>query len=248
MSTHGRKHRGFEPLRVIATMAEPIVYGGDGMCLDGIIAAAWFRDLPYGLTSRWPSATRDEPWVRDLELPLAQWSIAYDGPCDPRLRDDQGRVWGWSASAVHAEWVHARHEVRKRVAVDEMARWSGAGDVDVSSGRFKAHDLRLGARLARHLEWYCLGVRSEIERVLTAHITALGRKVGQGMGRVLGWQVTPWHADWSVMREGRVTRPMPQGFARGRVEPRGIRPLYWHHSRVIACVVPDERDMVPHAD
>lgn len=245
MSTHGRVHRNFEPLRIVAEMAEPIVYAGDGMCLDGIIAAAWFRDLPYELTSRWPSATRDEPWVRDLELPLAKWSTPYGGACDPRLRDEAGRLWGWCASAVHAEWVHVRHEVRKRTARDEMARWSSAGDVDERAGRYKASDLRLTARVARSLEWYALGVRVDIERVLKGHITALGRKVGMGMGAVKRWHILPWSDDWSVTRAGRLVRPMPVGYTRGRVDVRGVRPLYWHPSRRVECVVPDEADMVP---
>jgi CRISPR type IV-associated protein Csf3 len=236
------------PLRISCDLAEPVVYFGDGMCFDGILAAAWMRDLSYGITSRWPTATRDEPWVRDLDLPLARWSVPYDGACDPRLRDDTGRVWGWCASSVHAEWVaHTRTEVRKRVAFDEMTRWSSASDVDVSAGRFKAHDLKLPSRLARRLEWYALGDARHILRVLEDHITAVGRKVGQGNGRVLRWRVEDAAADWSVTRDGRLTRPMPVGYARGMVQTRGVRPLYWHPSRQIECVVPREGDLMPRA-
>jgi hypothetical protein len=216
------------------------------MCFDGILAAAWFRDLPYALTSHWPGP--DEPWVRDLELPLARWSVPFPGPCDPRLRDESGQVWGWCASAVHAEWsISTRVEVRKRVEFDQMTRWSSAGDVDVSSGRFKAADLKLAARVARRLEWYAVGDGDKIQKVLTEHITAVGRKVGHGNGRVLRWRVEDWAPDWSVSRGGALTRPMPQGYARGPVQRRGIRALYWHPSRQINCVVPIERELVPRA-
>lgn len=236
------------PLRIWCDLAEPVVYSGDGMCFDGILAAAWFRDLPYELTSKWQSATREEVWVPDLELPLARWAVPYAGSCDPRMRDEQGRVWGWCASAVHAEWsIHTVVEVRKRVATDEMGRWSNAADVDVSAGRYKASDLRLPARVARRLEWYVVGDGDKIQRVLERHITAVGRKVGHGNGRVLRWRVEDWAHDWSVQRGGALTRPMPQGYARGPVMTRGIRALYWHPSRQIACVVPMERDLVPRA-
>jgi CRISPR type IV-associated protein Csf3 len=234
------------PLRIWCDLAEPVVYFGDGMCFDGLLAAAWFRDLPYAVTSPWPTATRAEPWVKDLDLPLAKWSVPFAGACDPRLRDESGRVWGWCASAVHADWsISTTVEVRKRTAFDDMARWSRAPDVDVSAGRFKAHDLRLPARVARRLEWYAVGDPAQIQRVLTEHITAVGRKVGHGNGRVLRWRVDDWAHDWSVTRNGRLSRPMPEGYVRGPVQRRGVRALYWHPSRQIACVVPREADLVP---
>lgn len=236
------------PLRISCDLAEPVVYFGDGMCFDGLLSAAWFRDLSYGITSKWPTASRDEPWVNDLHLPLARWSVPYAGACDPRLRDETGRVWGWCASAVHADWrAHTRVEVRKRVAFDDMSRWSDAGDVDVSAGRFKAHDLKLPARIARSLTWYAMGDARHILRVLEDHITSVGRKVGQGNGRVLRWRVEDAAEDWSVSRGDALTRPMPAGYARGAVAVRGVRALYWHPSRQIECVVPRERDLVMEA-
>lgn len=248
MSTHGRPLREMVPMRVRCELLDPVVYQGDGMCLDGILSAAWFRDLPYELTSRWPSASRSDDWVRDLELPLARWAVPYAGQCDPRLRDEQGRVWGWCASAVHADWrLYTRAEVRRRVATDEMTRWTDAADVDIAAGRYKASDLRLPARMATHLEWYALGHVAEVRRVLDAHITAVGRKVGHGHGRVSRWVVERMDQDWSVTRHGRLTRPMPRGYMPGQVQSRGIRPLYWHPSRYISCVVPVESQLVPEA-
>jgi len=235
-----------EPLRIWCDLGEPVVYSGDGMCFDGILAAAWFRSLPYAVTSPMPSASRDVPWVDDMDLPLARWSVPYAGGCDPRLRDETGRVWGWCASAVHAEWsIHTRVEVRKRTPVDEAQRWSSAGDIDVSAGRYKSYDLKLPARLARRLEWYAMGDGDKIQRVLEEHVTAVGRKVGHGNGRVLRWRVESWRHDWSVMRGGRLTRPMPAGYMRGPVQVRGVRALYWHPSRQIQCVVPLDHQLVP---
>lgn len=229
-----------KPLRIVAHLAEPIVYLGDGMTLDGILAAAVMRDLPYAVTSRWPTATRDEPWLRDLELPLARWAVAFRGDCNPLLRDDEGRLWGWRCSSVHADWLlHGRTEVRKRSVSDELKRWSASTSVNSSAGRFKSHDLKLPSRFAARLTWFAVGNRSKIERLLSRHIQFLGRKVGQGNGRVLRWEVDEWSYDWSVERDGKITRPMPRDYEPGVVRMRGIRAPYWHPSRLVECVIPD---------
>lgn len=230
-----------QPLHIVAKMAEPVVYYGDGMTFDGILAAAWMRDLPYTVTSKWPTASRSEPWLRDLELPLARWSAPYAGACHPNLRDEAGNVWGWCASSVFADWrIHGRAEVRKRVPMDEHKRWGSGYEVNVSAGRYKAHDLKLPARFARELHWFALGKPGPVERVLRKHITSLGRKVCQGHGVVLEWVVEPWHEDWSVRCGDTLTRPMPAGFGRGHRAMRGIRAPYWHPSRMVECVTPGE--------
>jgi CRISPR type IV-associated protein Csf3 len=241
MSTADQELR---PLHVVAQMAEPVAYLGDGMTFDGILAAALMRDLPYELTSKWPTATRDEPWLRDLELPLARWSMPYAKPCHPNLRDPEGNVWGWHASSVFADWqVRGRIEVRKMPAVHEMERWSDAKNVDISAGRYKAHDLKLPARFATELHWFVVGRSGRIQRLLEQHITSVGRKVGHGNGRVLAWRVEPWHEDWSTRCGSLLTRPMPAGFMRGHIARRGIRAPYWHPSRVLECVVPSDLEV-----
>jgi|GEM_PF-2358674 len=242
------------PIHIIAKMAEPIVYYGDGLTFDGILAAALMRDLPYAVTSKWPTATRDEPWLRDLTLPLARWSVPFAGACDPNLRDPDGKLWGWHASSVFADWrIHGRTEVRKRVPSDEHKRWGDGYEVNVSAGRFKAHDLKLPSRFATELHWFANGRPAPILRLLTKHITSLGRKTGMGNGRVLTWHVEDWHEDWSIRCGSLLSRPMPRGYELGaglsdaHISRRGIRAPYWHPSRLIECIVPGELDVAPWA-
>ena len=232
------------PIRVVAHLADPIVYRGDGMHLDGILAAAAFRQLPGGLRADLPTAD-DVDWPHDMTMPLARWRVPFDGRCHQRLRDERGFVWGWCASMVHAEWsLHTRVEVRKRTAVEHMQRYTDAGDVETGSGRFKPADLALPARYASRLVWYARGKPDRVRAMLEL-VTSLGRKRGHGNGAVLRWEVETMADDWSVMRNGRLTRAMPDGYAPGRRRMGGIRPLYWHRSRQMALVVPHERDLVP---
>lgn len=232
------------PLRITAHMSEPIVYMGDGMHLDGILAGAAFRQLPGGMRATMPTADETD-WPLDMTMPLSKWRVPFDGRCNRRLRDERGFVWGWCASAVHAEWLlHTRVEVRKRTAVEEMQRYTAAGDVELGSGRFKPADLTLPARVAHRLVWYARGKAEAVERMLT-YVPSLGRKRGHGNGVVARWEVERIDEDWSVTRAGKLTRAMPAGYADGRRKVAGIRPVYWHRSRQIECVVPFERDLVP---
>jgi CRISPR type IV-associated protein Csf3 len=240
--------RDMQPLHIVARLAEPVVYFGDGMTFDGILAAAMMRDLPYEVTSKWPTATRDEPWLVDLHLPLGRWRCFYEHECEPRLRDAEGLVWGWRASSVFARWdVVGRAEVRKPAPMDAHSRWGTGYEVNASAGRFKAHDIKLPSRFAKELHWFAFGRQTPIQRLLTRHVSAVGRKVGHGHGRVLEWRVEPWHEDWSVQVGERLSRPMPHGFCRpsagDAVARRGIRAPYWHPSRQVVCVVPGDLQM-----
>lgn len=231
------------PIRVTAYMAEPVVYMGDGMHLDGILAAASFRELPGGMRASMPSAD-DTDWPADMPQPLSKWRVRYDGRCDPRLRDERGMVWGWCASMVHADWqIQTAVEVRKRTAAEQMQRYTDSSDVNLSAGRFKPADLTLPARIAHKLVWFARGKPDEVRKMLGL-VTSIGRKRGHGNGSVMRWEVDSMAEDWSVMRGGKITRAMPEGYAEGRRRVAGIRPVYWHRSRQIACVLPHERDLV----
>ena len=218
--------RVLQPLRVEAEMAEPVIYYGDGIHLDGVLSFGAFLTLTPDERAALPALTG--PVAEDFDLPLARWEA-------------EG-VWGWRASAAHAAWTRlARAEVRKRPAAGEMVRWTADAALKVDGGPLKAKDMVFPTAFASRLTWYCVGDPWQV-RDLLGLVPGVGKLIGHGHGIVRRWTVTPWHSDWSVEREGRLTRRMPRA---GGVLMGAIRAPYHHRSRVAACDEPDFMGLLP---
>lgn len=236
------------PLLVTAHMSEPILYSGDGLHLDGILAAAAFRDLDEQTRRRMPPL--ESEWPVDIALPLARWvvDVGAEWPGDERLlrRRGKGRksitteLWGWRASAVQATWAqHGKAEVRKKPELAGMRRYAADRTVELGAGPLKAYDLAFPTAFAPMLHWYAFGGEDEVRRLLTTHIQALGKKHNLGHGTVMRWTVEPCAEDRSVVDGDRIMRRMPvQSCLAGHLHHGAIRPPYHHHSRVVECVGP----------
>jgi CRISPR type IV-associated protein Csf3 len=232
-------------------MSEPVVYYGDGMHLDGILAWAKYTDLPRKERAEVPPIT--EPWAWDFDLPLRTWSVASVTAVyiddrlfvnRPRVRDGhkEGALWGWCASAVHADWLcQDRYAIRKRPELEQMVRYTTSPSVNLGAGQQKATNLLLPARFATELHWYAVGDMTEVERLLTTHVRAVGKITTKGPGSVMHWHVEPWKDDWSVTREGALTRVMPIAYeaSGGFAAEASIRAPYHHASRIVPALRPD---------
>lgn len=223
------------PLRVTATMSEPIVYRGDGMHLDGPLAWAAFmqRTTPADRLELPPIDATE--WVEDEDLPLARVTVK-DGPLG----------WVWAASAVHADWqLHSVVELRKKPPIHQMTRYTTSPSFHTSLGHMKAWDLKLPARFANYLVWYAHGDAKGVRELLT-RVPSLGHKSRHGNGRVLRWSVEEWEHDWSVEREGRLTRRMPAAYRPTTPPSRAtLRVPYHHRSRACLIVEPAYEELVP---
>lgn len=225
------------PLRIRAVMREPVVYYGDGMHLDGIVAYGVYCGLSRAQQDALPPIRGE--WAVDMPLPLARWQCAPPPGCDPRLLDEDGQLWGWRASAVHGDWpLHDRHNVRKMPQTDAMATWAGDGSVNIAGGPHKASDIPYPARWARVLTWYAVGDLAGVYEAL-GRVRSVGKLANHGMGRVDSWQVEAVDNDGSIEVDGELARTMPSTY-RPEVLPRllGIRPPYHHPSRQIEAVAP----------
>lgn len=226
------------PLRITAQLSEPVVYMGDGMHLDGILAFGALMEMHPDDRAALPLPSATD-WPIDFDLPLERWSVVQGGAYDPRLAT-AGKVWGWRASAATGDVVaQAIAEVRKRPPIAEMARYTSDKGVLVAGGSHKAWDLRFPTIIVPRLVWYVDGDQEGVERLLR-HIPALGRKVNHGHGTVSEWRVEPWHESWSVERDGMLMRRMPHAWRPELPAGRGgIRPPYHHRSRACPSVGPE---------
>ena len=248
-----------EPLHIVAHMSEPVVYYGDGMHLDGILAWAKYTDLLPAEKSEVPPII--DPWALDFDLPLRTWSVQSVTPeymddrlfvNRPRVRDGHkdGALWGWCASAVHADWLcDDRYAIRRKPEIEQMARYTTSPSVNLGAGQQKATNILMPAKFALELHWYAVGDVVEVERLLTTHGRAVGKITTKGPGNVRRWEVEQWPRDWSVRRDCELARTMPIGFkeANGYVAEASIRPPYHHHSRIVMAMRPAFEELVPHA-
>lgn len=246
-----------EPVRVTARMTEPVVYYGDGLHLDGPVSAGVFFQLPREEQDALPPISG--PWAVDFDLPLARWEVESTAlsttdarlfveppePCGPGMV--RGRLWGWRASAVCAEWLnHSSRAIRKRSVAHEAVLWAKDRKLNQASGRFKPTNIALPARQARELVWYAVG---DVEGLRAAlfQVRNVGKLASLGPGRVAEWTVEPWPHDWSIERDGQLMRQMPGDHptTTGYPSVGAIRTPYHHPSRRVPTVRPDFDALTP---
>ena len=128
-----------------------------------------------------------------------------------------------------------------------MVRWGKDVSVNLSGGQIKACDLKLPARWARRIIWYAVGDQSETLRLLRK-VHAIGKLSHQGCGLVSEWRVEEWQHDWSIERDGHLTRVMPWGYHQeggGIGDQLTIRAPYHHRSRLALALRPDYEELRP---
>jgi len=116
------------------------------------------------------------------------------------------------------------------------------GKVLIEQGQYKAYHMPVFYYAADRIEWHCVGDGSRIEELLST-MTHIGKKGSQGWGRVSKWSVESWVGDWSVRRDGKLTRGVPACDMDGPANfvHYGLRPSYYRKENQILVVMPDGR-------
>jgi hypothetical protein len=147
----------------------------------------------------------------------AQWGSYADGQ----------DAWSKRFDFSLAEWVdfHGRR-----------------GRIDTSASAYKAYRMPVFYRAALWVEWYLVG-DMEALRTLLLQVTHTGKKTSQGWGRVARWELEPAAEDWSIWRDGKLTRGVPRyHWPRELGEPKmglyGVRPSYWDERNQVELVLP----------
>ena len=161
--------------------------------------------------------TRDEPPM-DIPLPLGRWHAHG--------------AWGWTASAIFPEGQlgEALSFWRKRFRVNraELTR----GTVNTQNAAYRDYNMPLPLLLCTRMVAYALGDRKRVAHILRKQVRYLGEKRAYGRGRVNNISVEWCEDDFSMTREGRAMRWLPQPGASRIVRPR---PPYWNIVDAVPC-------------
>lgn len=227
--------RQFEPLRIVAQMQTPVV-SDEWLPLDGILLyQATRRDLG--------ALSRSLPGVSSLAEPKGEPMAGGSLP----LKRVHGIDWYYMCSwAQPIPWWIAEGtdywNKRTDIQYADMIDFEGKrGKIIIEAGRYKSYRMPIFYRVTLLIEWYAVGDRAEIEALLTT-CTHIGKKRSQGWGRVSKWIVESWPEDWSIWKDGKLTRGIPvyQVPEQLRNNPvlYGIRPSYFDKRNQMPLIIP----------
>lgn len=215
---------GNRPLRIRAHLQTRVI-SDQYLPLDGVL---------YALTVREKFGERDFSLPGENTVPEGA-SILLPFGKHNKKRDS----WFYACSFAQwpAETVEYSDSYNKRFDLKEsdLVDFRGKRElIDNSRGAYKSYHIKVYARHALYVDWYCTGAKAEIERLLV-FATHLGKKTAQGEGAVLRWEVTEWPEDWSVRGPGnKLMRAVP---ARNGIL-FGLRPSYWLPRHQFNCKLP----------
>jgi CRISPR type IV-associated protein Csf3 len=211
----------FEPLHIRAYMQTGIV-SDQFLPLDGIIQYFCLRDRLGFPDYSTPLDTIVD--VSSVELPFE--------------KKEKDGFWYYACSfAIFPPHTKEFREIySKRFPLSRIDMLGPVKKkINTQGGRYKSLYLNVYYRTALWLDWFCVGDRKEIERLLP-HIHWIGKKVSQGWGAVRKWEINPISEDWSERKDGQLTRAIPAPDGEFLF---GIRPPYWKTENQTWCIMPE---------
>ena len=218
------------PLKISAIMQDGrIATTEPWLPLDSILSAAWIRKY-HPEQFYLPATTSNNIIIADL--PLAKTGNAED--------------WAWSCSfntiRPITEYImhwHKRFDDYREQYIDFRGK---RGKIDAKAGKYKSYRMPLVVQIYDRLEWYAIGDIDKVKE-LCSMITHIGKKTSQGLGAVDHWEVIPWHEDWSLYCDNRLTRAIPitqelRSGVEAITRQYGIRPPYWLSDNQRICYLP----------
>src|SRR3990172_8470722 len=168
----------FEPLRITAHLRTGVV-ADRWLPLDAVLLYQASRER-FGVQQA--TTPGGDPGGEDVTMPLlkihnGEWYWYY--ACSwAQPQPSHGTPGGWWIAEGKDHW-NKRFDSRFMDLVDFGSR---RGKIIVEQGRYKAYHMPVFYYAALRIEWYAVGDRAEIERLLCCG-THLGKKRSQGYGR-----------------------------------------------------------------
>lgn len=210
----------FEPMKITVHMGSPVVTT-DYIFLDGLLSSAAFRDR----VPRYYDIPENRNELIHIPLPLKKY-----GDAEPFYAASIGFSPGMIIEGIE-RW-------RKRTEIESKKK------ITIGSGTYKIYDMPIPTQYAESWIFYANGDISEVRRLLTTHISSIGKKCSQGFGEVKKIEVAASDHDWSVVKDGVPMRPIPVSEAGGFDLDCDVqmffafRPPYWHRLNLTECFMP----------
>jgi len=227
----------FQPLKITFEMQSPIAIT-DYIHFDSLL---WHAALQDQLGESFWNQTGREHY--NIKIPLKEKTQTLTLSKPGKLQGFTLRKKYYSSSTGIYEdgYVEDVQSWRKRCDFPD-----GIGKVDIRRGQFKAYDAPLTVIFAPTVTFYAVGNAAEILRLLTTHITHIGKKRVQGYGKIKKVTVEPIGEDRSVIWQGRLQRPIPVMGCPFKFEDPIImyyawRPPYWRLSALTECYMTGSR-------
>lgn len=164
-----------------------------------------------------------------------------------RIPSDQQNAWYYKCS--FAQFPHTKTEYQdfynKRFSSehgDLIDFKNKRAKVETHKGKFKNYHKTSYNISTQYIDWFCVGDKEVLEFVLR-FCTHIGKKVSQGFGSVLKWEVQPWKEDWSErgpkpQKKGskpKLMRAVP--YFKSPIQ-YGIRPSYYNPRHQFNVLLP----------
>jgi len=225
-----------EPLKITCKLLDGRVNSLDGIfALDSILYYAWFLENASGV-------------IEGTQEYEEQAQLGYDELPLERLPENRFACsWGfYTEYEQNIEYWVKRPNFSSLSGLDYLDIKGKSGKVVTSSGSLKAYRMPQVVRVISNIEFYCVGIKSELEKLLSL-ITHIGKKAAMGWGAIKEWDINSFPADWSTYSEKYgVMRPLELHEAekflserRYEIRTVGIRPPYWKHENQKVCVLPE---------
>lgn len=211
-------------------MSNSVVTNDPSLPLDGIIMKRALEE-EYGHDLQAVLSDPKEQLIHPTEMPIKKvnedsekWLYASSF-AQYQVRVESTQYWHKRADFVHSDRIN----------------WKGRrGKIDIGSGVYRGYRMPMITLHIPDLTWWLVGNLSSIENLLV-DVSAIGKKTGQGNGRVLRWEFEEIKEDWSVRKGRKYTRAVPIDNPNDILEEstsitfRAYRPPYWHRDNFSWC-------------
>jgi len=204
----------FRPLKITFGLDGTGVYydPAEPITIDGLLSAACCRWHVHGE----PPSRDEEPF--DVPLPLARW--------------EQGGTWGWRASALFPDGATAESLQYWRKRFRQTRVELTEGSPNLTNGTYRDWNMPIPLLLAPRMVGWAFGEAKRVRHELSRSIRYLGKKRAHGRGAVISVTVEESERDYSIEKDGKSVRWMPNPTGTRLVRPR---PPYWSTCGRVLC-------------